>query len=71
MESTVFRKYSRLAHETKQKYGLFSKLLLTVVGACVVSINPHIFLTRANQLIKDINSHFDGTLNNFGTMVFA
>ena len=27
---------------------------------------PQIFLTRANQHIKEINRHFDGTLNHYG-----
>ena len=33
--------------------------------------NPHIFLTRANQHIQEINRDFDGTLDNYGLMVFA
>ena len=33
--------------------------------------NPHTFLTRANQHIQKINRHFDGTLNQYGPMVFA
>ena len=33
--------------------------------------NPHIFLTRANQHIKEINRHIDGNLNNFGPVAFA
>ena len=33
--------------------------------------NPHIFLTRANQHIQEMNRHFDGTLNCFGPIVFA
>ena len=33
--------------------------------------NYHIFLTRANQHIKEINRHFYGTLNNYGLMVFV
>ena len=33
--------------------------------------NPHIFLSRSNQHIQEINRHFDGTLNNYGPMVFS
>ena len=33
--------------------------------------NPHIFITRKNQNIQEINRHFDVTLNHFGPMVFA
>ena len=32
---------------------------------------PHIFLTRANQNTLEIHRNFDGTLDNFGFMVFA
>ena len=32
---------------------------------------PHIFLTRENQNIQEMNRHFYGTLNNLGPMVFA
>ena len=32
--------------------------------------NPHIFLTRANQHIQEINRQFDETLNYYGSMVF-
>ena len=60
-----------MANKPKQKYDLFLKLSLAVIGACEVDNNPHIFLTRANQYIQEINRHFDGTLNNFGLIVFA
>ena len=60
----------RLANKLKQKYNLFTKLSLSVVGACGVSKNPIIFLIIENQHIQEINSHFDGTLNHFGPMGF-
>ena len=41
-----------------------------VCQACKVAKNPQIFLTRANQLIHEINRHFNRTLNHFGPMVF-
>ena len=31
---------------------------------------PKIFINRANQHIQEINKHFNGTLNNFGTTIF-
>ena len=61
----------RLDSKTKQEYGLFSKLSFTVVGSYEVANNPHIFITKVNQHIQEINRHFDGNLNNFGPMVFA
>ena len=33
--------------------------------------NPHIFLTRANQQIKETNRNFCGNLDSDGPMVFA
>ena len=33
--------------------------------------NTHIFLTRANQHIQEINRQFDENLNNFVPMLFA
>ena len=39
--------------------------------ACEVAKNPHILLTIANQHIQEINRKFDGTLNNYGAMVFS
>ena len=71
LESTSLRISARLANKSKQKYGLFSKLSLAVIGSGEVAKNSHIFLTRENQYIQEINRNFDGTLNNFGTMVFA
>ena len=50
---------------------LFDKFPILVIGSCDVDITPHIFLTRENQDIQEINIHFDGKLNHFGPMVFA
>ena len=44
---------------------------LAVFGTCEVDFKKYIFLTRSYQHIKDINGHFDGTLNKFGYMVLA
>ena len=66
-----FGRFARLADKSKQKYGLFAKFSLAVIGACGVSKTPHIFLTRSNQYIPEINIHFDGNLSHFGPMVFA
>ena len=55
----------------KQKYGLFAKFSLSLVGLFEVADNTHVFITRANQHIQEINRHFDGTLNHFGLMVFV
>ena len=33
--------------------------------------NPHIFSTRGNKHIQEINIHFSVTLNHFGTMILA
>ena len=49
LASTGFRISSRLANKPKQKYGLYAKLSLSVIVACEVAKNTHIFLTRANQ----------------------
>ena len=46
LASTGLRRSSRLANKPKQKYGLFDKFSLAVIGACKVANNPHIFLTR-------------------------
>ena len=54
-----------------QKYYLFSKFSLLLVGACEVFNTHEIFLTRSKQHIQKINRHFDVTLNRFGPMVFA
>ena len=58
-------------NKPKRKYGLFSKLSLALIEACEVAKKPHIFITRENQHIQEINRHFDGTLNHFGPIVFA
>ena len=71
LESIGLRRSARLANKSKQKYGLFAKFLLAVLGACEVAENTHIFLTIANQHSQEINIHFNGTLNHFGTMLFA
>ena len=71
MASTGPKISTRLANKPKQEYGLFAQLLLAVVRACYVDKNLHIFLTRSNQRIQEINRHFYGTLNNFGPMLFA
>ena len=49
LESTGIMIYSRLANKNRQKYSLFDKLSLVVIGACEAANNPHIFLTIANQ----------------------
>ena len=69
--STSLMRSSRLDNKPKQKYGLFVKFSSEVIGACEVANNSHIFITRANQHIQEINRHFDVTLNNFGPMVFS
>ena len=68
---TGIRKSARLANKPRQKYGLFTKFSLAVIGSCYGAKKFHIFITIANQHIQEINRHFDGTLNNFGPMVFA
>ena len=69
--STGLSRSSRLAKKIEQKYGLFSKLSLTVVGACGVDNNPHTFIPIGNQHIQKNNRKFDENLNHFGPMVFA
>ena len=71
LESADIRRSARLANKYKQKYGLFSKFSLALIGACDLAKNPHIFLTRSNQCTQKINRHFYGTLDNFGSMLFA
>ena len=71
LASTCLRRSARLANKPKRKYGLFADFLLAVIGACEVDINPHIFLTWANQYTQEINRKLDGILNHFGPMVFA
>ena len=69
--STGLRRSAKLANKTRQKYGLFAKFLLSLIRACEVAKNPHIFITIANQNIQEINRHLDGTLNHYGPMLFA
>ena len=71
MSSIGLRRYERLANKLRQKYGLFDKLSLAVIGSCELANNPHIFLTRENQDIKEIHRHHDGTFNFYGPVVFA
>ena len=52
LESTGLRRSSRLDNKPKQKYGIFAKFSLEVIGACEVDKKPHISLTRANQHIQ-------------------
>ena len=54
LASTGIKRSARLDNKQRKK-GLFSKFSLSVIGACEVSKNPHNFLTRANQHIKEIN----------------
>ena len=51
LESTGIRRSDILDHKPKQKYDLFAKLSLALIGACEVANNLHIFLTRPNQHI--------------------
>ena len=50
LESTGLRISTRLANKTKQKYGIFSKFSLAVIGACDVANNLDIFLTISNNI---------------------
>ena len=68
---TGIRISARLDNKHKQKYGLFAKLSLSVIEACDVANNPHIFITGANQHIQEINLHFVGILNRFDPLVFS
>ena len=52
LSSTFFRIYVRLDDRPRQKYGLFDKFSLVVIGACEAAKNPHIFLTGSNQHIQ-------------------
>ena len=45
---------ARLANKPKQKYGLFAKLLLAVLGACYVANNPHKFLTKQTNIARKL-----------------
>ena len=71
LASTGIMIYARLDNKPRQKYSLFDKLSLAVIGACEAAKKPHIFLTIANQYFQYINIHFDGTLNRHCTMIFA
>ena len=51
LASTGLRRSASLANKPKEKYGLFDKLSLTVIRACEVANNAHIFITRSNQYI--------------------
>ena len=52
MASNGIMIYARLANKTRQKYGLFDKLSLSVIGACEAAKKPHIFIPRAKQHIQ-------------------
>ena len=71
LPSTALRRTDRLDKKQIQKYGSFDKLSLALFGAIQVDNNPQIFPTTENQHIQENIKHFDGTLNNFGSMVFA
>ena len=71
LEPTGISRSARLANKPKHKYFVFAKLSLSVIGKCEVDKNPHTFITRANQYTQKIYSHFNGTLNYYGPMVFA
>ena len=58
LASTGLRRSNSLANKPK-KYGLFAILSLEVIGSCGVDKNPHIFITRSNQHIQEVNRHFD------------
>ena len=71
LASIGLRISARLANKLRQKYGVFDKFQLSVIGAYGVANKPHVFLTRANQHVQESNRHFNGTFNHFGPMVFA
>ena len=71
LSSTGLKIYARLYNKPKQKYGLFAKLSLAVIGACEVAKNSHMFLNIANQHIQEINRPIDGTFNHCSPIVFA
>ena len=71
LESACLNRSERLSNKPRQKYGLFAKLLLAVIGACEVANNPHIFLTREKKRIHELNINCFGTLNNYILIVFA
>ena len=71
IESTGLRRSARVSNKPKQKYGLFDKFWLSVIGAYDVAKKLHIFPTRANQHFPKINRHFDETLHNFCPIIFT
>ena len=71
LASTGIWRSARLANTPRQKYGLFSKFSLALIGAYEVAMNPHIYITRSTQCIQKIKRHFDGTSNHYDTMEFA
>ena len=71
MESTGIHWSFRLQNKPKQNYGLFSKLSIAVTVAFDVDKHPHMYPTRENQNIQEINRQFYGTLNYFGDVVFS
>ena len=62
---------ARLDNKPKQKYGLFHKLSLALIGSYDVAKNLHKFLTREKQHRQEINRHFDVTLNHYDPMIFV
>ena len=71
LASTGRRRLARLDNKLKQKYGLFYKLSLAVVGSCELAKSPHIFPTRSKQYTQEIKRNSDGTLNQLHPMLFA
>ena len=71
MEWTGLMRSYRLDNKPKQKYGLFNKLSLALIGSCDVANKLHKFLTREKQHRQEINRHFDITLNHYDPMIFA
>ena len=71
MASTGLSISTRFVNKPKQKNGSYSKFSLELIGARSVDKNPHIFLNKANQHIREINRHFYGTLNHFCPIAFA
>ena len=69
MASTDLRRSSGLSNKTKVKYCLFAKFQLALIKSCDVAEKPHIFITRANQCIQEINR--DRTLSYSGLMVLV
>ena len=52
LASTGPSRYASLANKPRQKYVLFAKLSLELIGACEVAKNPQIFLTTEIQHIQ-------------------